>query len=115
VNLLVLQSLLFSVRRSFGTIDGSNDGNDSNGGSVCTVPKVAQLGVAVLAKICFAEILMSPLQILHRHADRLPSFLDPSQTFHHPPTVRKQRPRLLQAQSLGLWVYTPDAKPASYT
>jgi hypothetical protein len=44
--------LLFSVR-SFGKID---DGNDGNGESVCTVPKVAQLGVAVLAKIRFAEI-----------------------------------------------------------
>ena len=62
MNLLVLQSLLFSVRRSFGKIDDGNDGNDGNGGnggnggSVCTVPKVAQLGVAVLAKIRFAEI-----------------------------------------------------------
>jgi hypothetical protein len=59
VNLLVLQSLLFSVRRSFGKIDDGNDGNDGNGGNgggVCTVPKVAQLGVAVLAKIRFAEI-----------------------------------------------------------
>lgn len=59
MNLLVLQSLLFSVRRSFGKIDDGNDGNDGNGGNgggVCTVPKVAQLGVAVLAKIRFAEI-----------------------------------------------------------
>jgi hypothetical protein len=39
--------------RSFGTIDGSNDGS---GGSVHTVPEFGQLGVAVLAKIRFAEI-----------------------------------------------------------